>query len=122
MLDDELEEVDELEPEEEALWLLVPEVVPEPEGEELCVEEPVPEELVELELVVVGELDADEVLVAVSVAHTASEVVVHCAKKPWKKLLITQLLQFWHIDTPELTALYVPLEQLVQPMEPATGL
>ncbi len=79
-------------------------------------------ELTELELVAVGELDAEDVLVAVSVAHTASVVAVHCVKKPWKKLLMTQLLQFWHTDTPESTALNVPLEQLVHPAEPATGL
>ncbi len=84
--------------------------------------DPVEDMLMELELVVVGELDAEDVLVAVSVAHTASVVAVHCVKKPWKKLLMTQLLQFWHTDTPESTALNVPLEQLVQPTEPATGL
>ena len=120
--DAELEVVNEPEPVAEALRLLEPEAVPEADTEALWVAELVPDELVEPELVVVGELDAEDVLVAVSEAHTASVVAVHCVKKPWKKLLMTQLLQCWHTATPQLSALKVPSEQLVQPTEPATGL
>ena len=75
--DAKLEVVDEPEPE--------PNAVPEADAEALWVEELVTNELVEPELMVVGELDAKNVLVAVRTAHMASVVAVHCVKKPWKK-------------------------------------